>query len=111
RHRQGGLDAGVMAWRVDCSFLHRRHAWLPEYWRYRHRALGHRGFIEAELGRAAVGWQAIDAALPGIAIDYADLGAGGVIPEPARIALFHGRPRPHELETEPFAYWERAGPN
>lgn len=107
-HRQGGLDAAVMAWRVDCSFLHRRHAWLPEYWRWRHRAQGHRGFIEAGLGRAGVAWQAIDRTLSGIAIDYAELGPGGVIPTPARLAIFHGRPRPHELEAEQFAHWERA---
>lgn len=108
RHRQGGLDAAVMAWRIDCSFIHRRHAWLPEYWRHRHRAAGPRGFIEAALGRAAIDWRSIDAALPGAVIDYADLGAGGVIPAPARLCLFHGRPRPHELEAEQFAHWDRA---
>jgi hypothetical protein len=108
RHRQGGLDDAVMAWRVDCSFIHRRHAWLPEYFRYRHRAAGHRGFIEAALGRAAITWHAIDAALPGAVIDYADLGVGGVIPSPVRLCLFHGRPRPHELEVEQFAHWDRA---
>ncbi len=106
RHRQGGLDAAVMAWRVDCSFIHRRHAWLPEYFRYRHRAVGHRGFIEASLAHADVAWRAIDDALPGAVIDYADLGAGGVIPAPARLCVFHGRPRPHELEAEQFAHWD-----
>jgi len=111
RHRQGGLDAAVMAWRVDCSFIHRRYAWLPEYWRYRHRKLGHRGFIEAELGRAGVAWRTIDATLPGIVVDYAGLGAGGVVPAPARLCVFHGRPRPHELETEQFAHWDRTRPN
>ena len=107
RHREGGLDAAVMAWRVDCSFIHRRHAWLPEYFRYRHRATGPRGFIESELRRAGIGWRAIDTALPGAVIDYADLGAGGVVPPPARLCVFHGRPRPHELETEQFAHWDR----
>lgn len=107
-HRQGGLDAAVMAWRVDCSFIHRRHAWLPEYWRYRHRVVGHRGFIEAALRRAGVAWRAIDAALPGAVVDYADLAAGGAIAQAARLCVFHGRPRPHELEREQFAHWDPA---
>lgn len=108
RHRQGGLDAAVMAWRVDCSFIHRRHVWLPEYWRYRHRAVGPRGFIEASLARRGLAWRAIDEALPGAVIDYADLAAGGVIAPPARLCVFHGRPRPHELERAQFAHWDRA---
>lgn len=107
RHRQGGLDAAVMAWRVDCSFIHRRHAWLPEYWRYRCRETGQRGFIEASLARNRVSWRAIDEALPGAVIDYADLGAGGGVPPAARLCIFHGRPRPHELEREQFAHWDR----
>ncbi|MBV9834376.1 MAG: hypothetical protein JO055_08230 [Alphaproteobacteria bacterium] len=111
RHRQGGLDATVMAWRVDCSFIQRRYGWLPEFWRYRHRAQGHRGFIEAELGRAGIAWHPIDAALPGAVIDYAGLGPDGAIPSSARLCVFHGRPRPHELEIEQFAHWDRAGPN
>lgn len=109
RHRQGGLDAAVMAWRVDCSFIHRRHAWLPEYWRYRHRDAGHRAFIDTSLAGGGLAWRAIDEALPTAVTDYADIGPGGVIPSAARLCLFHGRPRPHELEREQFAHWDRAG--
>lgn len=105
RHRQGGLDSAVMAWRVDCSFLYRRFAWLPEYWAYRHREAGHRGFIEAGLRNAGMVWRPLEDALPGTLLDYADLGERGVIPPSARLCVFHGRPRPHELEREQFAHW------
>lgn len=108
RHRQGGLDAAVMAWRVDCSFLYRRYAWLPEYWMHRYRAAGQRAFIEAGLGRAGIAWRAIDEALPGSLVDHADLGARGEVAQAARLCVFHGRPRPHELEREQFAHWDRA---
>jgi hypothetical protein len=105
RHRQGGLDAAVMAWRVDCSFLYRRFARLPEFWTYRCRQGGHRAFIERGLQGAGLAWQAIDTALPGALVDYADLGPGGSVPPTARLCVFHGRPRPHELEREQFAHW------
>jgi hypothetical protein len=104
-HRAGGLDAAVMAWRVDCSPLYRRYAWLPEYWNRRHRDVGHRGYIEAGLRRAGVAWRAIEKTLPGSVVDYADLRAGAVAPPSARLCVFHGRPRPHELEVEQFAHW------
>jgi hypothetical protein len=107
-HRDGGLDAAVMAWRVDCSFLYRRYAWMPEYWNHRHRQAGHRGYIEAGLRRAGIAWHAIEETLPGSLLDYADLGVGGVLPPSARLCVFHGRPRPHELEAEQFAHWDRA---
>lgn len=105
RHRDGGLDAAVMAWRVDCSFLYRRYAWLPEFWSHRHRQAGHRGYIEAALRRAAIAWRAIDEALPGALVEYADLAGRSTVPAPARLCVFHGRPRPHELEREQFALW------
>lgn len=104
-HRAGGLDAAVMAWRVDCSFLYRRYAWMPEYWNHRHRQAGHRGFIESGLRRAGIGWRAIEKRVPGSLIDYADLDPAGTIPPSARLCVFHGRPRPHELEVEQFAHW------
>jgi hypothetical protein len=110
-HRNGGLDAAVMAWRVDCSPLYRRYAWMPEYWNHRHRRAGHRDYIEAGLRRAGIVWHAIEKTLPGSLVDYADLGAGGAIPPPARLCVFHGRPRPHELEAEQFAHWDRARVN
>lgn len=104
-HRMGGLDAAVMAWRVDCSFLYRRYAWMPEYWNHRHRETGHRGYVEGGLRRAGIGWRAIDEKAPGSLIDYADLGPAGTVPPSARLCVFHGRPRPHELEAEQFAHW------
>jgi hypothetical protein len=107
RHRDGGLDAAVMAWRIDCSFLYRRYAWMPEFFNYRHRQAGHRAYIGAELYRAAITWRAIDEAVPGAIVERTDLN-GPTAPPAARLCIFHGRPRPHEFERETLPWWECA---
>lgn len=107
RHRDGGLDAAIMAWRIDCSPLYRRYAWMPEYWNYRHRQAGHRGYIEAQLRRAAIAWRSIDDAVPGAIIGRAILDNPAAAPAGASLALFHGRPRPHEFERSALPWWDR----
>lgn len=90
------VQSSVMAWQGDMRRLYDAFCRKPEAHMEQNRTprwWGDQGFIERHAQKRAY-WQDV---LPGALVSWRKHCTGGV-PDGARVVVFHGRPRPWEVE-------------